>query len=245
MSWRERGWRQRASADSYVESVSASTIDSDSENALRRHESWRHGPAESEYCRHEIFSFLRNQPRGNIGRLCSVAATCFCRKKQSSIVCDSASHNPLMNHTFLTRILANPRPPPPCKSETAQRPLPPCRFVTCRSASRLAYPRPRRPCYLPGSSCFSNNPGRDPGPVMPQMPQLRPKAKAWVVPESIVTALLRLRIVNVVRALRKQAQEWNSRHRKTKTQPSQSGTKPLSSVKRALLHSRNVARRTQ
>ena len=70
MPRRERRRRRWASADSYFQQVSASSIDSTSEGADCQDESWRHGATDFEWCRNERSGFLPGQPRGNIGRLC-------------------------------------------------------------------------------------------------------------------------------------------------------------------------------
>ena len=56
----------RAGIDSYFQSVSAGSIDSNSESAQRRDESCRHGPADFECCRYGSTGYVRDQPRGNI-----------------------------------------------------------------------------------------------------------------------------------------------------------------------------------
>ena len=90
MPRRERRRRLWARADSYFQSVSASSIDGSSESAHCSDESGRNGPADFECCGYEISGFLREQPRWNIGRCsdssrCRIVLTCA---GQSGTNCD-------------------------------------------------------------------------------------------------------------------------------------------------------------
>jgi hypothetical protein len=76
MPRRGRSRRCWAGADSYIQSVSAGSIDSRSESAHRTDESRRHGPAERERCRHGSSGFLCRRPRGTFRRLRRFAPGC-------------------------------------------------------------------------------------------------------------------------------------------------------------------------